>query len=194
MIIAHLLLNDDRLTWKRLVGLLVGFGGIVVLLSRGLGNVIGNSFWGEAAVLFAAFCYGASSVLGRYSSKGVSPVMGALLPLFGADAFLWTLAPLAEKPLTLPSLPVTWLALVWLGLLGTCVAFLLYFYLLGSVGPTRTTLTNYIFPLVGVLLGIVFLGEQIDWRILVGGALIVGSIVIVNLSGKKRWDYERATT
>jgi drug/metabolite transporter (DMT)-like permease len=194
MLIAHWFLSDDRLTWSRLTGLLIGFGGIVLLLSRGLGNSVQNSFWGEAAVLFAAFCYGASSVLARVTSKGVSPVMGALVPLFGADAFLWALTPLAEKPFRLPTQPITWLALAWLGLLGTCVAFILYFYLLGSVGPTRTTLTNYVFPLVGVLLGVVFLKEQVDWRLLVGGALIVGSIIVVNQKSHERGIYERAAS
>jgi drug/metabolite transporter (DMT)-like permease len=194
MLIAHWFLNDDRLTFRRVAGLLVGFGGIIILLSRGLENIVLNSFWGEAAVVFAAFCYGASSVLARATSKGVSPVMGALVPLFGADAFLWALTPIAEKPFRLPTLPITWLAMAWLGIMGTGVAFLLYFYLLRSVGPTRTTLTNYIFPLVGVLLGVVFLKEQVDWHLLVGGALIVGSIVVVNQSNQKKGIHERAVT
>ncbi len=75
------------------------------------------------------------------------------------------------------------LAIVWLGLLGTCVAFLLFYYLLHFVGPTRTTLVTYVFPLVGVILGVVFLNELLDWHLLAGSILIVGSILVVNTRG-----------
>jgi drug/metabolite transporter (DMT)-like permease len=62
------------------------------------------------------------------------------------------------------------------------VAFLLYYYLLHSVGPTRTVLVTYVFPLVGVALGAIFLKEVIDWRLLVGGGMVVSSIILVNRS------------
>jgi drug/metabolite transporter (DMT)-like permease len=77
-------------------------------------------------------------------------------------------------------LPITWLAIAWLGLVGTCIAYLLYFYLLHSIGPTRTTMVTYVFPLVGVALGVIFLSETLDINLLMGGALVVGSIIIVN--------------
>jgi len=63
------------------------------------------------------------------------------------------------------------------------VAFLLYYYLLHTVGPTHTTLATYVFPLVGVILGVVFLNELLDWHLLAGSNLIVGSILVVNTRG-----------
>ena len=72
------------------------------------------------------------------------------------------------------------MAIAWLGLVGSCLAYLLYFYLLHSVGPTRTTLVTYVFPLVGVGLGVIFLQERLDWNLFLGGALVVGSIAVVN--------------
>lgn len=75
------------------------------------------------------------------------------------------------------------LAIVWLGLLGTCVAFLLYYYLHHTADPTHTILVTYVFPLVGVILGVVFLNELLDWHLLVGSTLIVGSILVVNTRG-----------
>lgn len=93
----------------------------------------------------------------------------------------WLTAPVAESPFTLPKLPLTWLAILWLGLVGSCFAYLLYYYLIHSVGPTRTTLVTYVFPLVGVALGVIFLDELLDWHLLVGGSMVVGSIAVVNL-------------
>jgi len=75
-------------------------------------------------------------------------------------------------------------AILWLGLLGTALAFLLYFYLLNTVGPTRTTLVTYVFPLVGVVLGVVLLKETLNWQLILGGSLVVSSIIVVNRKTK----------
>jgi drug/metabolite transporter (DMT)-like permease len=103
-----------------------------------------------------------------------------MIPLISADLVMWSLAFAVESPITLPSIPITWVSVVWLGVLGTGLAFLLYFYLIHSVGPTRTTLVTYVFPLVGVILGVVFLNESLDWQLVAGAVLIIASVVIVN--------------
>lgn len=75
---------------------------------------------------------------------------------------------------------VAWLAAGWLGLLGSCLAYVFYFSLINAWAATRATLVSDVFPLVGLVLGIVVLGEPIDWRLLVGTAMIVAGIVVVN--------------
>jgi drug/metabolite transporter (DMT)-like permease len=183
MLIAHFTLRDDRITATRLIGLLVGFAGIIILLSRDLVSGAQANLLGQAAVLLAALFYAGSSVFARKNTQGLTPMVQALVPLVVADALMWLVTPLVEAPLALPSLPLTWLAIAWLGLIGSCLAYLLFYYLLHSVGPTRTTLVTYVFPVVGVVLGVVFLNELLDWQLFVGGAMVVGSIVLVNKSG-----------
>ena len=180
MVIAHRFLQDDRLTLQRVIGLFVGFFGVVVLLLRDLDGGTQDNLLGQAAVLLAAICYAFSSVFARGNAKGVSPLVQAFVPLLVADAVMWGITPLVESPVEFPGLPITWMAIAWLGLVGTCIAYLLYFYLLHSIGPTRTTMVTYVFPLVGVALGVIFLNETLDINLLMGGALVVGSIVIVN--------------
>jgi drug/metabolite transporter (DMT)-like permease len=182
MIIAHLFLSDDRITLPRIIGLLVGFGGVVVLLSRDLDfrGGLSGSVLGQGAVLLAALFYAVSGVFARRNTQGLSPIVQALVPLIVADGAIWLAAPLVEMPFRFPQLPLTWVALLWLGIIGSCIAYLLYYYLLHSVGPTRTTLVTYVFPLVGVTLGVVFLNELLDWHLFVGGSMVVGSIAIVN--------------
>jgi drug/metabolite transporter (DMT)-like permease len=85
-----------------------------------------------------------------------------------------------ERPLRIPQLPITWIALAWLGILGSGLAFVLAYYLIHEIGPTRATMVTYLFPLGGVLLGVTFLHEQLSWQLLAGGALIVGSLVVAN--------------
>ena len=108
------------------------------------------------------------------------------MTLLFADALLWVALPIAERPIQFPALPITWLALAWLGLLGSCVAYLLYFFLINTWGPTRASLVTYIFPVVGVILGVTFLNEVADWRLILGTALVVGGIVLVNLRARRR--------
>jgi drug/metabolite transporter (DMT)-like permease len=180
MLVAHLFLTDDRMTRRRVFSLVMGFLGIVLLVSRDLGGASRGNILGQAAVLAAAVCYAFASVFARRTTQGLQPSVQALVPLLGADLLLWMMVPLVESPVTLPSLPITWFALVWLGVLGVAVAFLLFFYLLHSVGPTRTVLVTYVFPLVGVALGVIFLGERLDWQLVGGAALVISSVIIVN--------------
>ncbi len=180
MIVAHLFLTDDRMTRQRVLSLLLGFAGVVMLFSRDLFSGPRGSLLGQMAVLLASLSYAFASVFARRTTKELSLVIRALVPLLGADLLMWTLVPVFESPVTLPQLPLTWFSIVWLGVLGVAGAFLLYFYLLHSVGPTRTVLVTYIFPLVGVGLGVIFLNERLDWQLLAGTMLIIASVVMVN--------------
>ncbi len=181
MVMAHFALQDDRITAGRLGGLGLGFLGVVVLLSGDLASGdLGGAGLGQLAVLLAAILYAASGVLARKNLRQVSPTVQAFLPLVVADAFIWTGALTFEAPQLVPSGGSTWLALVWLGLLGSCAAYLLLFSLLHQIGPTRTSMITYIFPVVGLFLGVVFLHEPLTLRLGFGAALIVVGIVVVN--------------
>lgn len=182
LLIAHVFLHDDRITLPKVIGLLTGFGGILVLLLRDLQpGALGGSLVGQAAVLIAAVSYAGSSVLARRTMRKVSPIVQAFVPMVAAEIAAWTLSFGAGNPGHLPSSPLTWLALGWLGVLGSCVAYLLYFHLIHSLGATRATMVTYVFPVVGVTLGVVLLGEQLDWHLLAGTLLVVSGIAVVNM-------------
>lgn len=181
MVIAHLFLKDDRMTLPRIIGLILGFVGVVVLMGHDLDlSQPAGSVLGQAAVLLAAMLYAGSAVLARRTLHGIDPLVQALVPVLSATSAAWFLAAMIEG-VELPTLPITWFALAWLGLLGSCVAYLLYFFLLHNVGPTRTTLVTYIFPVVGLVLGVAFLNESLDLGLAIGALLIIAGIAIVNL-------------
>jgi drug/metabolite transporter (DMT)-like permease len=98
---------------------------------------------------------------------------------------MWIVAPLMEKPFLVPTLPITWIAALWLGVLGSGLAMIMYYYLIHEIGPTRTSLVTYLFPLGGVILGVIFLGEHLSWQLLAGSTLIVSSLAVVNWKPKK---------
>lgn len=181
LIIAHFALEDDRMTVPRVLGLAIGFVGVVLLLSRDLGSEgWTGSVVGQLAVLTGAVSYGAGGVFARRTMRSVDPYLQAFVPLAAASLVIWALAVPLEGPNLLPSAPLPWLALIWLGLLNSCLAYLIYYHLLHRVGPTRTTLTTYLIALIGVALGVVFLGEPLGWRLLVGALLVVFGIAVVN--------------
>jgi len=182
IVIAHFWLHDEKITLPRLAGLIVGFFGVILLVSRDIGpQGLQGDVIGQLAVLLAAISYAIALTFSRKYLRGTKPVVQSTMILVVASGVMWVTAPMVERPFTLPQLPVTWLALAWLGLLGLCIAYLLFFYLNNVWGPTRASLVTYVFPVVGLILGIIFLNEEVDWRLLVGSGLIVASIVIVNL-------------
>lgn len=182
IVIAHFWLHDEKITLARAAGLLVGFVGIVVLMSRDLGitPLMGN-VWGQVAVLVASVSYAVASTFSRKYLRGQPPLVQSTMILLVGSAVIWGVTPIVERPLVLPALPITWLALAWLGLFGSCLAYLLYFYLLNNWGATRTTVVTYVFPVIGLVLGIVFLHERLDWRLAVGSLLVMAGIGVVNL-------------
>jgi len=182
MLIAPLVLRDDPMSLAKTVGLLIGFVGVVILFSPGLGQGINQGLVGEGVMLVATLCYAAGSIYARLKARGLAPQWQAFLQLGTASVMVWLFTGVAERPIVLPRLPITWLALLWLGLLGSCVAYILFFGLMNTIGPTRTTMVTYIPPLVGVLLGALFLGEHLSWQAILGGLLILSGIAVVNMN------------
>jgi len=181
MIISPIFLRDERWTLPKFLGLLIGFSGVVVLFfarnrARCGPKPVGSR--GDAAGC-VIICIGVD--LRPSQDHGLSPRIQSFLQLAWATVLMWGFTLLVDSPVKLPHLPLTWVALLWLGLLGSCVAYIFFFSLLHSIGPTKTTMVTYVLPLVGVILGAIFLKEQLYWQVLLGGAMIISGIAIVNI-------------
>jgi len=184
IVIAHFWLHDDKMTVQKVLGLLVGFAGVAVLLSEDLLTSSHSSALGQAAVILAAFFYAWSAVFARKATQHVNEVARGAAPLITAAIFMWLIGPITEKPFLIPTLPLTWIAALWLGILGSGLAMIMFYYLIHEVGPTRASLVTYLFPLGGVILGVIFLNEHLSWQLALGAALIISSIVVVNWKTK----------
>ena len=185
IVIAHLFLGDDKMTVQRVIGLFIGFIGVVVLLSEDLTTRAQSSILGQAAVILASIFYAASSVYARRKTQSAPGLVRGAAPLVSATLLMWLVAPVLESPLQVPQLTLTWIAILWLGILGSGLALILWYYLLHEIGPTRTGMVTYIFPLGGVILGVIFLNEHLSWQLAIGALLIISSIVVVNWQSKK---------
>jgi len=184
ILIAHFLLQDDKMTVPKVLGLLIGFAGVIVLMSKDIGASTG-SLLGQVAVIVASMFYAGSSVYVRKTTVETPGIMRSAGPLVSASATMWLGAALFESPIKLPQLGLTWVALLFLGIFGSGLAFVLAYYLIHEIGPTRTTMVTYLFPLGGVILGATFLSEQLTWQLITGAVLIVSSLVVANWEPKR---------
>ncbi|MEK6750727.1 MAG: DMT family transporter [Chloroflexota bacterium] len=184
LIIAHFWLHDDKITLQKTLGLLVGFAGVLALMSKDLLASEHVSILGQAAVILASLFYAASAVGIRKYTQHINNVMRSVGFLVTSTIFMWVLGPIAEKPFEFPTLSITWISALWLGILGSGLAMIMLYYLIHEIGPTRTSLVTYLFPIGGVILGVLFLDEQLSWQLLAGSALIIASLFVVNLKPK----------
>jgi len=179
-LIAAFFIKDEKLTFQRIAGLVLAFGGVLVLMSDKLNKEVISQTYGIIAMVIAVFCYGASSVFARLNNEGVKPEDQAFGQFAFGFLFIIPSMLMFESPFTLPVRPVSYLAFAWLGLLGSFFASYTWYSLLNEIGPSRVSMTTYLLPLVGVVLGALLLRESVDWRVIVGGLLILLGIVIVN--------------
>ena len=180
IVLAALVLHDEPITVNRLVGLAIGFTGVVILTSRSLTGSSESSLLGELAMIGSSFSYAAGNVYARRMVRGLRPMVPAFFQVSIAFVITATLALVTERPLGIQIRRDAVFAVAWLGIFGSGLAYLLFYRLLRTWGSTRTSLVAYLLPVVGIVLGFMVLGETIDGRILLGAALIIGGIALVN--------------
>ena len=173
VLIANALTSDERLSRRKLAGVLAGFAGVAALMGGDALAGLKASALAQAAVLLATVSYGYASVYGK-RFKGIDPILVAAGQL-AASTVLMGLYMLASGTLTglpIPSQTVVW-SMIGLALPCTAFAYVLFFTILSRAGATNVSLVTFLVPVSGVLLGIVFLGESLlSWHI--GGMALIG--------------------
>ena len=180
ILIAAFFLKDERITANRLVGLAIGFVGVAVLVGFDPAAVASGTLVAEIALVGAAASYAAGGVYARRTMRGLRPMIPALFQVVFALLIAGALATVFERPTELPFRVEAIFAVVWLGVLGSGLAYLLFFRLLDRWGATRTAMVAYLLPAFGIVLGAVVLSEPVDARLLIGTALVIGGIFLVN--------------
>jgi drug/metabolite transporter (DMT)-like permease len=182
--IAALLLHDERLSLNKLVGVAIGLAGVAILVGFDPGSVARTDLWAELALVGAALSYALGAVYARRTMHGLRPMIPAVFQVTFALVMVTILAFVFERPLATNFTAEVILAVTWLGLLGSGLAYLVFFRLLSAWGATRTSLVAYLLPVWGIALGAAVLSEPIHAGLLTGTALIVGGIALVN---SRRW-------
>lgn len=191
VILGWLWLHGPRPSWQVVLGLALGFGGVYLLVGQQLFAGAGASHHvlvGVGLVLAAAFCWAAGSIYGLRGARPRSAVLGsgmqmlcggALLVLLGTATGEW-------RGLRPGSFGLSaWLGWGYLVVFGSLVAFTAYSWLLQHAPPARVATYAYVNPVVAVLLGWAVLHEALTAQMLMGAAVIVGSVVLITTQQKK---------
>ncbi len=185
LLVVMVLLREERPTRERAAGLALGFAGGVCLLGP-WGAVGGGELRGSLACLAAAALYG---VLFPYTRRFLTPlrIPGTTLAagqLLCASVELALLAPLTSRhPGTLT--PEVVLSLVALGALGTGIAYVLNYKVIGIAGATTASTVTYVIPVFATVLGIVVLGEHLTWNEPLGAAIVLFGVAISERSARR---------
>ena len=180
IVIAPMFLPEEPIRVNGVVGLAVGFIGVVLLVSPGLMGATGD-LAGSIALIGSALAYALGNVYNRRNVRGLPPLVPAVFQVTFALIMVAVLAVVLEWPWqTATPDPAGWFAVIWLGIFGSGAAYVMYFRLLGRWGATRTSLVAYLLPVYGIVLGFIVLQEPIDATLLLGTALIIAGVGLVN--------------
>lgn len=171
--------GEERLTGRRIAGVLIGIGGVALLRGPGLGA--GNQTLGIVLCLGAALSYGFAGYWGRRALGGVPPLTSATAQLMCSTPVMAVIAGFAERPWTLP-MPgaVTWLALGALASVSTALGYILFFRILNRSGAVNVVLVTLLIPVTAILLGVWILNEPLSVNEVAGALVIAASLIVID--------------
>jgi drug/metabolite transporter (DMT)-like permease len=182
VIVAHFLTQDERLSPRKLAGVLLGFGGVATMIGPSLLSSLGTNALAQLACVAAALSYALAAVWARrFRRMGVSPLSVTTGQLTAGAAIMLPLALIVDRPWTHAFPPLSaWGAIVALALLCTAFGYVLYFRLIETSGATNALLVTLLVPPVAILLGASFLGETLAPQDFLGLALIAAGLAAID--------------
>ncbi|HEX7295396.1 MAG TPA: EamA family transporter [Pyrinomonadaceae bacterium] len=180
LVIAHFYLPTERMTAARIAGVVLGVAGVGVVFSNQLSVAGGRAFAGSVAMVLSSFFVAYSNVLVKSRGAKLDPaIIAAAQMLFGLVPLLLIGVPLEGNPIHFRWTTLAVVSLFYLALIGSVVAFLLYYWLMRNMDVTKTMLIALVTPVVAVALGMIVLDEQLSWRTLAGGLMIMSGIGLI---------------
>ncbi len=182
VVVAHLFTSDERMTPRKLTGVLIGFGGVAVMIGPSLFTTIGANALAQLACIVAALCYALAAVWARrYRPLGLSPLSVTTGQLTAGAVMMLPVMLLVDRPWTAAFPPLeAWGSIVALALLCSAFGYVLYFRLIDSAGATNALLVTLLVPPIAILLGALLLGETLAPQDFLGLALIAIGLAAID--------------
>ena len=182
-IAAASLLLGERMNPRRWFGVVVALAGVWIVVSRGdvLGSVTGSVGVGELLMFGGVCSWAAYTLIGRHVLRGLTPLAATTYASLWGTAMLAVVAAPDLRGLSLADLtPPVVLSALYLGVLGTSVAFVWYYQAVQRLGASRTVIFNNLVPVFGATFGVLLLGEPLLPSMLLGGAVAVAGVMLVS--------------
>jgi drug/metabolite transporter (DMT)-like permease len=195
LVFAHFHLPAERLSWARIGGVVLGVCGVGVVFSNQLAVAGSKALAGCVALVVGSICAAYSNVLVKAYGKKMDPaVLAAGQMVFGLVLLLVLGLLLEGNPLQFHWTPIALISMLYLAVVGSVIAFLLYYWLVRNMDVTNSMLIALVTPVVAVLLGMIVLDEQIGWRTLAGGAMIILGIGLIVVRKARKRDSNKDET
>lgn len=186
LVFAHFHLPAERLSWAKIGGVVLGVCGVAVVFSNQLAIAGRQALAGCVALILSAACAAYSNVLVKAYGKNLNPaIMAAGQMFFGLLLLLAVGIPLEGNPFRFHWTPMAVIAMLYLAVVGSVIAFLLYYWLVQNMDVTKSMLIALVTPVVAVILGMIVLNEEFGWRTLAGGAMIMLGIALIVLRRRR---------
>lgn len=182
VLFAFLAGNNERVNVPTVLGVLLGFGGLGLIFSHGWQDFLNPQYrWGIIACLGSCCSWSLGTVLAkRWNAPGVSPFLNAGLQIFAGGLGGFLMSALLDTTHQIHHTMQGWLALAYLALIGSALAFSLYMYALQYLSVAVSSLYTYINPVVALLLGWLWLGESVTLWAIAGMFVTLGGVWLVN--------------
>ena len=182
VVVAHFLTHDERMTPRKIAGVLLGFGGVATMIGPSLLSSLGTSALAQIACVTASLSYALAAVWARrFRRMGVSPLSVTTGQLTAGAAMMLPLSILVDQPWTQPFPPLSaWGAIAALALFCTAFGYVLYFRLIETSGATNALLVTLLVPPVAIVLGALFLNEALAVQDFLGLGLIALGLAAIN--------------
>lgn len=182
VVVAHLFTADEKISPRKLAGVMLGFGGVALMIGPALLGQLGGDSMAQLACITAALCYALAGVFARrFRRLGVSPTAVTTGQLSAGALVMLPVALLFDQPwnLALPSVPAIG-SIVALAVVCSAFGYILYFRLIDRAGATNALLVALLVPPVAILLGAMLLSEAIESRDIAGLALIALGLAAID--------------
>ena len=182
ILVAGFFLTDERFSVLRVLGVVVGFSGVILMVGPEALGGLGADFWAQLCALGAALSYGFASVFGRrFRELNVDPVMVATGQVTMSSLVLWPIALWIDGPQDILGLSFNAAASMFgLAVLCTSFAYIVYFLILERAGATNISLVTFLVPISAIILGVLVLGESIFIKEIIGMTLIGLGLAIID--------------
>lgn len=183
---AHLHLPDERLSLLKILGLVVGFGGIVVIFGGGLSIPDPNAWWAMFVMLLSPLASAVASIVVKKHLTKEDPFVLNFLQMTAGVVVLFAMASYHENIGDFRWSLVSIAAVAFLSLFGSAFTFVSYYHLLKTMEATKLSLIAFVTPIVAAILGWLVLGETPTLATVIGAVLVFVGIWIVNVLAPKR--------
>ena len=195
LLFAHLHLPAERMTLPKVLGVVLGVVGVGVIFSNQLSVAGPRALAGCVALVVSAAGAAYSNVLVKaYGGKFEPTIIAATQMTFGLVPILLLGLTLEGNPLHFRWTTSAIVSILYLAIVGTVIAFILYYWLVQHMAVTKSMLIALVTPVTAVILGMIVLGEQLDWRTIAGGILILSGIALVVIRRRKKEEPELVST